>query len=43
MKILIFLVMWLLVEMAFKVHKQNFSNRPNPKHRVLDDWDFLKS
>ncbi len=43
MKILIFLLMWLLVEIAFKVSKQNFSQRHNPKSRVLDDWEFLKS
>ena len=43
MKILIFLLMWLLVEIAFKVSKQNFSQRRDAKSHVLDDWEFLKN
>ena len=43
MKILIFLVMWLLVEIAFKVFKQKFSTRGNSNSRVLDDLEFLKN
>jgi hypothetical protein len=43
MKILIFLVMWLLVEIAFKVFKQNFSSRSSGNNQILDDWEFLKN